>query len=164
MQQLLRLAKTLGIGILFLQFFTFNTFSFFNYSPSSFYNFYSHFTVSPDIQLCCFCILQSNNGDFQKKFPSKSCPLRYGAAKIKEDAFKLFDFSLKEFISPQGAAWGVTSLSVTASKFLAIPSVSFIITEQKWPQHNQNHHNQVLTLNLIRQAFRILTLFLFVPT
>ncbi|KMZ66775.1 DNA-directed DNA polymerase [Zostera marina] len=86
---------------------------------------------------------KSNNGDFQKKFPSKSCPLRYGAAKIKEDAFKLFDFSLKEFISPQGAAWGVTSLSVTASKFLAIPSGTSSILRFLSENHSKQQSSSV---------------------
>ncbi|MQM10747.1 hypothetical protein Taro_043648 [Colocasia esculenta] len=57
-----------------------------------------------------------------KKFPSKSCPLRYGTAKIQEDARKLFDFGLREYLSLQNTGWGVTSIAISASKILAVPS------------------------------------------
>ncbi|XP_077244407.1 Y-family DNA polymerase H isoform X2 [Tasmannia lanceolata] len=72
---------------------------------------------------------KSNDVESHKKFPSKSCPLRYGTAKIQEDALKLFDSALREFLEShrfemQGNSqntWGVTSLSVSASKILATP-------------------------------------------
>lgn len=67
-----------------------------------------------------------------KKFPSKSCPLRYGAVKIQEDALRLFDSGLREFLGScrvenqgnRNKTWGVTSLSISASKILASPAVS----------------------------------------
>ncbi|XP_019702847.1 DNA polymerase eta isoform X3 [Elaeis guineensis] len=62
-----------------------------------------------------------------KKFPSKSCPLRYGTAKIQEDAMKLFVSGLREFLGSQNVGWGVTSLSVTASKLLDIPHGTSIV-------------------------------------
>lgn len=76
--------------------------------------------------------LQSSDSDSQKKFPSKSCPLRYGTAKIQEDAFNLFQAGLREYIGLYGgksegshySGWGITSLSVSASKIVPIPSVS----------------------------------------
>lgn len=78
-------------------------------------------------------ILQSNDSDSHKKFPSKSCPLRYGAVKIQEDALSLFQAGLREYLGSyksktQGSqynGWGITALSVSASKIVAIPSVSF---------------------------------------
>ncbi|XP_057511242.1 DNA polymerase eta [Actinidia eriantha] len=68
--------------------------------------------------------------DSHKKFPSKSCPLRYGATKIQEDALNLFQAGLREYlgshrIKTQGSqhnGWGITGLSVSASKIVAIPS------------------------------------------
>lgn len=69
-------------------------------------------------------ILQANDMESQRKFPSKSCPLRYGTAKIQEDAKKLFESGLRDFLGSQASAWGVTSLSVTASKILDTPPVS----------------------------------------
>ncbi|XP_043688856.1 DNA polymerase eta isoform X2 [Telopea speciosissima] len=72
---------------------------------------------------------KSNDSDSQRKFPSKSCPLRYGTAKIQEDALKLFNSALCDFLGShrgetQGnpnSGWGVTALSVSASKILAAP-------------------------------------------
>ncbi|KAK6254241.1 hypothetical protein QUC31_015961 [Theobroma cacao] len=73
---------------------------------------------------------KSSDSDSQKKFPSKSCPLRYGTAKIQEDAFNLFQAGLREYIGLYGgksegshySGWGITSLSVSASKIVPIPS------------------------------------------
>ncbi|XVF46076.1 hypothetical protein PTKIN_Ptkin02bG0259000 [Pterospermum kingtungense] len=73
---------------------------------------------------------KSGHSDSEKKFPSKSCPLRYGTAKIQEDAFNLFQAGLREYIGLYGVktqggeyiGWGITSLSVSASKILPIPS------------------------------------------
>lgn len=74
---------------------------------------------------------QSTDTDSHKKFPSKSCPLRYGAGKIQEDALNLFQAGLREYLgsymNPVGnecGGWGITGLSVSASKIIAIPSVS----------------------------------------
>ncbi|CAO2178201.1 unnamed protein product, partial [Urochloa humidicola] len=60
--------------------------------------------------------------DSAKKFPSKSCPLRYGTGKIQEDAMKLFESGLHDFLESQNTGWSITSLSVTASKIFDIPS------------------------------------------
>ncbi|CAD6236720.1 unnamed protein product [Miscanthus lutarioriparius] len=65
---------------------------------------------------------KENERDSTKKFPSKSCPLRYGTGKIQEDAMKLFETGLHEFLESQNTGWSITSLSVTASKIFDIPS------------------------------------------
>ncbi|XP_024021788.1 DNA polymerase eta isoform X1 [Morus notabilis] len=67
---------------------------------------------------------KSGDTDSQKNFPSKSCHLRYGTAKMQEDAFNLFQAGLREF-KPQGSqnsGWRITGLSVSASKIVEIPS------------------------------------------
>lgn len=77
-------------------------------------------------------VLQSSDSDSHKKFPSKSCPLRYGTTKIQEDAMNLFRAGLREYLGPfkvktqgnQKGGWGITGLSVSASKISDIPSVS----------------------------------------
>ncbi|XP_019053685.1 PREDICTED: DNA polymerase eta isoform X2 [Nelumbo nucifera] len=74
-------------------------------------------------------VYKTNDSDLHKKFPSKSCPLRYGTVKIQEDALKLFESGLREFFGSQRVeiqgnqknGWGVTALSVSASKILDIP-------------------------------------------
>lgn len=71
--------------------------------------------------------MQTTDTDSHKKFPSKSCPLRYGAGKLLEDAINLFQGGLREYMNPMGnqfCGWKITNLSVTASKIIAIPSVS----------------------------------------
>ncbi|KAJ0262689.1 DNA polymerase eta [Hirschfeldia incana] len=73
---------------------------------------------------------RSKDSDSHKKFPSKSCPLRYGVAKIQEDAFNLFQAALREYMGPFGTkpqgnkkeTWRITALSVSASKIVDIPS------------------------------------------
>uniref|UniRef100_A0A0E0FTD8 DNA polymerase eta n=1 Tax=Oryza nivara TaxID=4536 RepID=A0A0E0FTD8_ORYNI len=62
-----------------------------------------------------------NKSDSIKKFPSKSCPLRYGTVKIQEDAMKLFESGLHDFLGSQNTKWSITSLSVSASKIFDIP-------------------------------------------
>ncbi|CAN1327876.1 DNA polymerase eta [Linum perenne] len=72
----------------------------------------------------------SSDRDSHRKFPSKSCPLRYGTVKIQEDAFNLFQAGLREFLGSFGAnsqvschhGWAITGLSVSASKIMDIPS------------------------------------------
>lgn len=72
-----------------------------------------------------------------KKFPSKSCTLRYGVQKLVSDALRLFERALKEYLpasnvllSPEKgrsvptASWAVTGMSITASNIVTIPSVS----------------------------------------
>ncbi|KAK8961535.1 hypothetical protein KSP40_PGU007067 [Platanthera guangdongensis] len=61
------------------------------------------------------------------KFPSKSCPLRYSAIKVQEDAKRLFDSGLREFLGSHSKSWGVTSLAVSASKILDTPGTSSIL-------------------------------------
>ncbi|GAV69238.1 IMS domain-containing protein/IMS_C domain-containing protein, partial [Cephalotus follicularis] len=73
---------------------------------------------------------KKSDSDSHKKFPSKSCPLRYGTAKIQEDSFNLFQAGLREYLASYGSmaqgsscnGWRVTSLSISASKIVAIPS------------------------------------------
>ncbi|XP_010481711.1 PREDICTED: DNA polymerase eta-like isoform X2 [Camelina sativa] len=73
---------------------------------------------------------RSRDSDSHKKFPSKSCPLRYGVTKIQEDAFNLFQAALREYMGPFGSkpqgnkqeTWRITGLSVSASKIVDIPS------------------------------------------
>lgn len=76
---------------------------------------------------------KSTDTESHKKFPSKSCPLRYGAVKIIEDAVNLFQAALREYlgsyIGNQSGGWGVTNLSVSASKIVAIPSGTSSITK-----------------------------------
>ncbi|GMH01395.1 hypothetical protein Nepgr_003234 [Nepenthes gracilis] len=65
----------------------------------------------------------------QKKFPSKSSPLRYGIAKIQEDALNLFHAGIHDYMGSyaskgeknQNNGWGITALSVSASKIFTIP-------------------------------------------
>uniref|UniRef100_A0A0D9YF65 DNA polymerase eta n=1 Tax=Oryza glumipatula TaxID=40148 RepID=A0A0D9YF65_9ORYZ len=64
---------------------------------------------------------KKNKSDSIKKFPSKSCPLRYGTVKIQEDAMKLFESGLHDFLGFQNTKWSITSLSVSASKIFDIP-------------------------------------------
>ncbi|GAB2280940.1 hypothetical protein Dimus_015557 [Dionaea muscipula] len=72
---------------------------------------------------------KSSGTDSRKKFPSKSCPLRYGTAKIQEDALSLFQAGLREYMGPyrvkaekgQKNEWRITGLSISASKIDAIP-------------------------------------------
>ncbi|GLU08634.1 hypothetical protein SLE2022_255340 [Rubroshorea leprosula] len=73
---------------------------------------------------------KSSDTDSQKKFPSKSCPLRYGTAKVQEDAFNLFQAGFREYIGFYGVktqgiqcnGWGITALSISASKIVPLPS------------------------------------------
>ncbi|PQQ18906.1 DNA polymerase eta isoform X2 [Prunus yedoensis var. nudiflora] len=79
----------------------------------------------------------SDSDSHKKKFPSKSCPLRYGTAKIQEDALSLFQAALREYLGSytakiqgsQNNHWGITSLSVSASKIVPIPSGTASITK-----------------------------------
>ncbi|EYU43640.1 hypothetical protein MIMGU_mgv1a002155mg [Erythranthe guttata] len=76
-----------------------------------------------------------NDSESLKKFPSKSCPLRYGIAKIQEDALNLFHAGLREYIGihhakmKQHNEWAITGLSVSASKIVATPSGTHSITK-----------------------------------
>ncbi|KAI3455786.1 hypothetical protein Pfo_012449 [Paulownia fortunei] len=84
-----------------------------------------------------------NDSESLKKFPSKSCPLRYGIAKIQEDALNLFHAGLREYIGiyhvrtkeNKHHEWAITGLSVSASKIVVIPSGTHSIMKYF---HNQN--------------------------
>ncbi|KAL4578179.1 hypothetical protein LXL04_014298 [Taraxacum kok-saghyz] len=68
--------------------------------------------------------------DTDRKFPSKSCPLRYGAGKVLEDAVNLFQCGLREYMNHQSSGgWRITGLSVSASKIVDIPSGTCSITK-----------------------------------
>lgn len=77
-------------------------------------------------------IPQLNDSESLKKFPSKSCSLRYGVAKIQEDALNLFHAGLREYVGvyheklkeSMQQEWAITGLSVSASKIVDIPTVS----------------------------------------
>ncbi|XP_022885572.1 DNA polymerase eta isoform X3 [Olea europaea var. sylvestris] len=79
--------------------------------------------------------LHLNDSESVKKFPSKSCPIRYGTAKIQEDAFNLFHAGLREYVGSRTIktkgnlhhGWAITGLSISASKIVEIPSVTFIL-------------------------------------
>lgn len=80
----------------------------------------------------CIFLIQLNDSESLKKFPSKSCPLRYGTTKIQEDSLSLFQTGLREYIGIYNVKtkgsnqheWAITGLSVSASKIVTIPSVS----------------------------------------
>lgn len=82
-----------------------------------------------------------NDSESHKKFPSKSSPLRYGIAKIQEDALNLFHAGLREYVGVYHARmkeskhheWAITGLSVSASKIDVIPSGTHSI--MKYFQH-----------------------------
>ncbi|KAL1537541.1 DNA-directed DNA polymerase [Salvia divinorum] len=71
-----------------------------------------------------------NDSESLKKFPSKSCSLRYGVAKIQEDALNLFHAGLREYVGvyheklkeSKHQEWAITGLSVSASKIVDIPT------------------------------------------
>ncbi|KAK7359577.1 hypothetical protein VNO77_01538 [Canavalia gladiata] len=73
---------------------------------------------------------KTGDSDSHRKFPSKSCPLRYGTRKIQEDALILFQAGLRDFLGfynckahgSENSNWGVTSLSISAGKIVSIPS------------------------------------------
>ncbi|XP_021677032.2 DNA polymerase eta isoform X2 [Hevea brasiliensis] len=90
-----------------------------------------------------------SDSDSHKKFPSKSCPLRYGTAKIQEDAFNLFQAGLREYLGSCGVkiqgsnhnGWGITALSVSASKIVAVPSGTCSIMKYfqgQYPSHSSS--------------------------
>ncbi|XP_057971526.1 DNA polymerase eta isoform X2 [Malania oleifera] len=100
---------------------------------------------------------KSSDTDSQKKFPSKSCPLRYGTTKIQEDALNLFLSGLREFLGSyriksegtQCNGWGITALSVSASKIVAIPSGTRSITkyfssQDPYSSSSKQSHNKLI--------------------
>lgn len=79
---------------------------------------------------------KKGDSDSHKKFPSKSCPLRYGTTKIQEDALTLFQSGLRDFLGLYNSKtngnenkWGITALSVSASKIVPIPAGTHSITK-----------------------------------
>ncbi|PPS15899.1 hypothetical protein GOBAR_AA04679 [Gossypium barbadense] len=102
----------------------------------------------------------SSDSDSQKKFPSKSCPLRYGTAKIQEDAFNLFQAGLREYIGFYGGktrgshcrGWGITSLSVSASKIVPIPSGTCSIAKYFHGQSTSHFSSMQSSDNLNTEA------------
>ncbi|TYJ35794.1 hypothetical protein E1A91_A05G261300v1 [Gossypium mustelinum] len=103
---------------------------------------------------------KSSDSDSQKKFPSKSCPLRYGTAKIQEDAFNLFQAGLREYIGFYGGktrgshcrGWGITSLSVSASKIVPIPSGTCSIAKYFHGQSTSHFSSMQSSDNLNTEA------------
>ncbi|KAL0442297.1 UNVERIFIED_CONTAM: DNA polymerase eta [Sesamum latifolium] len=97
-----------------------------------------------------------NDSESLKKFPSKSCPLRYGIAKIQEDALKLFHAGLREYIGVYHVRskeskheWAVTGLSVSASKIVGIPSGTHSIMKYF---HNLNQTSTTTSNNICTQG------------
>ncbi|KAK9156179.1 hypothetical protein Sjap_003659 [Stephania japonica] len=103
-------------------------------------------------------IYKTNDTDQLKKFPSKSCPLRYGTPKLQEDALKLFNSGLREVLDLQRAdiqgtsksAWVVTHLSVSAGKILAKPSGTHSIL-RFFHSHESSSSSKEQTYNGIDQ-------------
>ncbi|KAL7210987.1 hypothetical protein ACSBR2_013970 [Camellia fascicularis] len=103
---------------------------------------------------------KSSDSESQKIFPSKSCPLRYGSAKIKEDALNLFQARLREYlgshrINAQGShynGWGMTSLSVTANKIVAIPSGTCSIMKYFHGQDQSNCSSRQVNDRFVAEA------------
>ncbi|GKB49900.1 DNA polymerase eta [Tanacetum coccineum] len=91
---------------------------------------------------------KSTDTESHKKFPSKSCPLRYGAGKIIEDAANLFQAGLRDYLGSymgnQCGGWGVTNLSVSASKIVAIPSGTSSITKYFHGRNQLNASSEAL--------------------
>ncbi|XP_062161133.1 DNA polymerase eta isoform X2 [Alnus glutinosa] len=103
---------------------------------------------------------KSNDSDSHKKFPSKSCPLRYGTVKIQEDALSLFQAGLREYLGSyksktQGSqynGWGITALSVSASKIVAIPSGTSSIMKYFHGQYSSSSPSKHPHDNFIHDA------------
>ncbi|KAL3654578.1 hypothetical protein CASFOL_001563 [Castilleja foliolosa] len=98
-----------------------------------------------------------NDSESLKKFPSKSCPLRYGITKIQEDTLNLFHAGLREYIGMYNVRpkeskqheWAITGLSISASKIDVIPSGTHSITKYFHSEHDastlKNESNDVLS-------------------
>ncbi|CAJ1935447.1 unnamed protein product [Sphenostylis stenocarpa] len=100
------------------------------------------------------------DSDSHRKFPSKSCPLRYGSRKIQEDALILFQAGLRDFLGfntfkvhgNENNNWGVTSLSVSASKIVSIPSGTHSIAKYfggkgKFPSSSTSNQSVDVVIN-----------------
>uniref|UniRef100_A0A2P2IPL1 DNA polymerase eta n=1 Tax=Rhizophora mucronata TaxID=61149 RepID=A0A2P2IPL1_RHIMU len=99
---------------------------------------------------------KSGDSDSHKKFPSRSCPLRYGTAKIQEDTFNLFQSALREYLGDmQGNhqnGWGITALSVSASKIIAIPSGTCSIMKYFHGKHASHSPSKQTPNSFIAEA------------
>ncbi|TKY59712.1 DNA polymerase eta [Spatholobus suberectus] len=95
---------------------------------------------------------KTGDSDSHRKFPSKSCPLRYGTKKIQEDALILFQAGLRDFLGfynckahgSENNNWGITSLAVSASKIVSIPSGTHSIVKYfggQFPSSSTSHHS-----------------------
>lgn len=87
---------------------------------------------------------QDHGIDSSKKFPSKSCPLRYGKEKLLQDALHLFERGLRDFCggygggkrdSKHGSTWAVVGLSIMASNILSTTGVNQITQFFQGPNH-----------------------------
>ncbi|KAI9198372.1 hypothetical protein LWI28_014688 [Acer negundo] len=103
---------------------------------------------------------KSSSSDSFKKFPSKSCPLRYGAAKMQEDAFNLFQAGLREYLGScvvrtQGTrynGWGITAISISASKIMPILSGTCSIMKYFHGQDKYVSSSKQDEINFIQDA------------
>ncbi|XP_020232436.1 DNA polymerase eta [Cajanus cajan] len=100
---------------------------------------------------------KTGDSDSHRKFPSKSCPLRYGTRKIQEDAIILFQAGLRDFLGfcskahgSENNYWGVTSLSVSASKIVSIPSGTHSIVKYfggQFPSSSTSNQSQDVVID-----------------
>ncbi|KAK3189043.1 hypothetical protein Dsin_028604 [Dipteronia sinensis] len=103
---------------------------------------------------------KSSSSDSFKKFPSKSCPLRYGAVKMQEDAFNLFQAGLREYLGScvvrtQGThynGWGITAISISASKIMPILSGTCSIMKYFHGQDKYVSSSKQDEINFIQDA------------
>ncbi|KAF2286600.1 hypothetical protein GH714_022112 [Hevea brasiliensis] len=110
-------------------------------------------------------IVSLSDSDSHKKFPSKSCPLRYGTAKIQEDAFNLFQAGLREYLGSCGVkiqgsnhnGWGITALSVSASKIVAVPSGTCSIMKYFQGQYPSHSSSKQTSDNFIQESAPLLS-------
>ncbi|KAH7569701.1 hypothetical protein JRO89_XS06G0247900 [Xanthoceras sorbifolium] len=103
---------------------------------------------------------KSSDSDSSKKFPSKSCSLRYGAVKMQEDAFNLFQAGLREYLGSCGVrtqgthydGWGVTAISISASKIMPILSGTCSIVKYFHGQDKSGSSSKQSEVNFIQDA------------
>ncbi|TXG48361.1 hypothetical protein EZV62_027655 [Acer yangbiense] len=103
---------------------------------------------------------KSSSSDSFKKFPSKSCPLRYGAVKMQEDAFNLFQAGLREYLGScivrtEGThynGWRITAISISASKIMPILSGTCSIMKYFHGQDKYVSSSKKDEINFIQDA------------
>ncbi|XP_051125403.1 DNA polymerase eta isoform X2 [Andrographis paniculata] len=90
-----------------------------------------------------------NDSESIKKFPSKSCPLRYGVTKLQEDAMSLFNAGLGEYLGVYHVGkhqeWAITGLSISASKIVVIPSGTHSIMKYFCNQNQTSTQSNMLS-------------------